>query len=90
MQSDRNSSKTETFHRSATYYPHVLTSSEVILTFARHDYGLVGVFRIMMRSLVQKLYPTESVNFPTNSIWLYHTVVHFYVYDTDNRHDMIQ
>ena len=56
MQSDQNSSKTDTFHEPTTYEPHVYnTNSEQIITFARHEYGRVGVFRIKMRSLVQKL-----------------------------------
>ena len=54
-QSDRNSSKTDIFHKPATFKPHVYTSSERIITFARHEYERVGVFRIRMRSLVQKL-----------------------------------
>ena len=32
-----------------------MTSSEQKLNYARHDYGRVGVFRIKIRSLVQKL-----------------------------------
>ena len=55
MQSDRNSSKTDTFHGPITYEPHVYTSFEQKITFARHENGRVGVFRIKMRSLVQKL-----------------------------------
>ena len=55
MQSDRNSSKTVIFHEPITYEPKVLKNFEVIITFARHDYGRVGVFRINMKSLVQKL-----------------------------------
>ena len=35
------------------------------ITFARNEYGRVGVFRIKFRSLVQKLYSLISVNFPT-------------------------
>ena len=31
------------------------TNSEQIITFARHEYGRVWVFRIKIRSLVQKL-----------------------------------
>ena len=47
MQSDQNSSKTDTFHEPTTYEPHVYnTNSEQIITFARHEYGRVGVFRI--------------------------------------------
>ena len=55
MQSDRNSSKTNTFHEPITYEPHVKDESEQIVTFARQEYGRVEVFRIKMRSLVQKL-----------------------------------
>ena len=55
MQSDRNSSKTVSFHKPTTYEPHVLTNSEQKLNFARHDYGRVEVFRVNIRSLVQKL-----------------------------------
>ena len=55
MQSDRNSLKTDTFYEPTTYEPYTYTSSEQKLTFAWHDYGRVGVFRIKMRSLVQKL-----------------------------------
>ena len=39
MQSDRNSSKTDSFHKPTTYEPHVLTSSKQKLNFARHDSG---------------------------------------------------
>ena len=55
MQSDRNSSKTDTFYKPTTYEPHVYTSFDQMITFARHEYGRVGVFRIKIRSLVQKL-----------------------------------
>ena len=37
MQSDRNSSKTVTFHQSTTYEPDVKTNYEQIKTFARHE-----------------------------------------------------
>ena len=63
MQSDRNSLKTDTFHEPTTYEPYTKTSSEQKLTFARHDYGRVGVFRIKMRSLVQKLKPLKKCQF---------------------------
>ena len=49
MQSDRNSSKTDTFHKPTTYEPQVWTSSERIIFFARYEYGQVGVFKIKMR-----------------------------------------
>ena len=55
MQSDRNSLKTDTFHEPTTYEPYVYTSSEQMISCARHEYGLVGVFRIRMRSLVQNV-----------------------------------
>ena len=55
QQSDRNSSKTDRFHKPTTYEQQVLTSSEQKITFARHEYGQVGVFRIKKTSLVQKL-----------------------------------
>ena len=48
MQSDRNSTKTDTFHGPTTYEPLVYTGFEQIMNFARHDYGRVGVFRIML------------------------------------------
>ena len=35
--------------------PHVMTNSEEMKTFARHEYGRVRVFKIKMRSLVHKL-----------------------------------
>ena len=55
MQSHRNSLKADTFHELRTYEPHVQTRSELKISFARHEYGREGVFRIKMRSLVQKL-----------------------------------
>ena len=55
MQSDRNSSKEDTCHEPTTYEPHVQTIFEQIITFARHIYGQVRIFRIKMRSLVKKL-----------------------------------
>ena len=45
-----------------------------IITFARHEYGRVGIFRIKMWSLVQSYSLSKSVNFQTVPIWLYHTV----------------
>ena len=33
----------------------LMTSSDPTITFDRHEYGLVGVFKNDMRSLVQKL-----------------------------------
>ena len=38
MQSDRNSSKTDTFHGPTTYETHVQTSFEQIIYFAKHEY----------------------------------------------------
>ena len=49
MQSDRNSSKTDTFHKPTTYELHAYTSSDQMITFARHVYGRLGVFRIKIR-----------------------------------------
>ena len=46
MQSDRNSSKTDTFYEPITYELHVYTSFERIITSARHEYWRVGFFRI--------------------------------------------
>ena len=37
-----------------------ITSYEQIINFARHEYERVGVFRIMMISLIQKLKPLEK------------------------------
>ena len=48
IQSDRNSSKTNTFHRPTTYEPHVKTFSKGKITYARHEYGRVGLFKIKM------------------------------------------
>ena len=47
MHRSRNSSKTNE--------PHVQTNSEPIITFARHKYGRVRVFKIKIGSIVQKL-----------------------------------
>ena len=52
MQSVRNSSKTDTVRKPSTYEAYGLTSFEQIITFAIHDYGREGVFRVKMRSLV--------------------------------------
>ena len=43
------------FHNPTTSEQQVLTSSEQKITFARHVYGQVGVFRIKKKSSVQKL-----------------------------------
>ena len=61
MQSDRNSSKTETFHVPTAYEPHFQTSSEQIITFAGHKYGRLGVvFIIKIIPLVQMLQPFKK------------------------------
>ena len=60
MQSDRNSSKTGTFHKPITYGRHVQANNEQKTTYARHEYGRVGVFRIRIRSLLLKLQPLEK------------------------------
>ena len=44
----------ENWQFSWAYEPQVLTSSKQIKTSVRHEYGRVGVFRINIRSLVQK------------------------------------
>ena len=49
----------------------IITFNQII--FARHEYGRIEVFRIKMRSLVQKFCLLKSVNFPTVPIWLHHT-----------------
>ena len=54
---------TDTFHKPTTYEPHVLISFEQKITFARHENGRVGVFRMKMRTLVQKLQPLEKCQF---------------------------
>ena len=46
MQSDRNSSKTDLFHKPTTYEQHIKTSSEQKIAFVRNENGRVGVFRI--------------------------------------------
>ena len=37
------------FFKPKVYEPRVKASSEQTITFARHEYGMVGVFRIKMR-----------------------------------------
>ena len=54
MQSDRNSSKTDNFHKPTTYEPDIFTISEQIITFSKCEYGRVGVFIIKMISSLQK------------------------------------
>ena len=65
MQSDRfkNSSKTGPFHEPTTYKPHVQTSSDLIMTFARYEYGRVEVFRTKIRPLIQKLQSLKKCQF---------------------------
>ena len=63
MQSDRNSSKTDTFHKPITYKRHVQANNEQKTTFARHEYGRVGVFRIKISLLLPKLQPLEKCQF---------------------------
>ena len=63
MQSDRNSLKTNTFHKPTTYKRHVQTNNEQKTTFARNKFGRVGVFRIKIRSLLLKLQPLEQCQF---------------------------
>ena len=54
MQSDGNGYEKDTCREPTTREPQVYTSSEQLITFARHEYGQIGVFRIKIRSLVQK------------------------------------
>ena len=60
MQSDRSSSKTDTFHKPITYKRHVQTNNEQKTKFARHEYGRVRVFRIKISLLLPKLQPLEK------------------------------
>ena len=46
---------TDTFNEPTAYEQHDYTNSEQIINFARHEYEGVGLFRIKVRSLVQKL-----------------------------------
>ena len=52
--------KTNLFHKPTTYERHILSNYGEKITFARYEYGQVGVFRIKIRSLVQKLQPLEK------------------------------
>ena len=52
MQSDRHRPKTDTFNEPTAYEPNVWTISELRITFARHEYGRVGDFKIKMKLLV--------------------------------------
>ena len=73
-QSDRNSSKMDNFHKPTTYKPHVETSSKQKITFARHEYGQVRVFRIRIRSLVQ-LFPSDCITqYGFKKVWLSYLV----------------
>ena len=60
MQSYQNSPKTDTFHEPTAYEPHVKTSFEKIIIYARHEHG---VFNIKMISFTQKLKPLEKCQF---------------------------
>ena len=69
MQSDRISSKTDSFYLPTPYEPSRLYRTKrfhQIITFARHVYGRVEVFRIKKRLLVQMS--------PDVLTWLHHTV----------------
>ena len=63
MQTDRNSLKTDIFHKPITYKRHVQTNNEQKTTFARLEYRRVGVFRIKISSLLPKLQPLEKCQF---------------------------
>ena len=67
MQSDRNSSKTDTFHKPITYKRHAQTNNEQKTTFARHEYGRVGVFGIKISSSLPKLQHLETCQFSSCS-----------------------
>ena len=54
-QSDRNSSKKNFFVISLQHINNTIQNYEEKKTFARHEYDLIGVFRIQMRSLIKKL-----------------------------------
>ena len=60
----------QNLHFSLAYnlWPTRLYKSKQIITFARHEYGRVGVFRIKISCSLSK-----SVNFQTVPIWLHHT-----------------
>ena len=52
VRSDRKSSEMDYFQKPTTYEQHVYTRSEKKkITFARHEYGREGVYRIKMKSL---------------------------------------
>ena len=57
MQSDRNSLKTDPFNEPTAYETNVQATYEQTITFARHEYGQVGAFKIKMKLLVQQLQP---------------------------------
>ena len=42
-------------HAPTTLEQHNLANSQHIITFAKHENGRIGVFRMKMRALVQKL-----------------------------------
>ena len=47
--------QSDLFHKPTTYEQHVQTSSKQKITFPRHEYGHVGVFRIKIKPFFQKL-----------------------------------
>ena len=53
MQSDRNRLKTDTSHEPITYEPNQSLGQKK--SYARHEYGREGVFKIKMRLIFQKL-----------------------------------
>ena len=62
MQSGRNSSKIDPFHKPTTYEQQVYTNSEQRITFARHEYGRVGNFRIASRKgTIFQLFPFDCI-----------------------------
>ena len=51
-QSDRNSLKTDIFHKPSTYEQDIKTISQQEKTRVRHEYGRIEVFRIKLRYVV--------------------------------------
>ena len=66
-QSDRNSWKTDIFQRPINLWTSRLNKFCAKISFARHEYGQVEVFRIKMRALVQKLQLLEKCKFSNYS-----------------------
>ena len=88
-QSDRNSSKTDLFHKPATYEP-VQTSSKQNITYTSNEYGRVKVFRIKIKSLVLKLQPLEKCQFANCSHLIASHCTDIYSgYSTINRSTLI-